>query len=1077
MRKLLFLSLCLITSIAIYAKEVTEQQALQKAQLFLQGRSIKLPISARKVKGVAKTEKTNSFYIFNVENNNGFIIVSGEDQTPDILGYSEHGNLDLTNLPCNMKWLLSYYEQCIGIIRQDPGKVGTIKKNKRDEVSPFITTQWGQDQPYNKLCPILNGNNCQTGCVATAMAQAINYTRWPQDAIPSIEDYTTETKKIYMPSLGPTSFDWNDLAEDDIARLMLYCGQALKMDYDVDGSGAHEEAVSVALVNIFGYSSDTRLLRSHEYSPDEWEDIIYQEIVEKRPVIFTGFTGDSNGHTFVLNGYRDDKFYVNWGWEGNGDGYFLLTGLLNFLFNQSAVIGIQPPTGNEKPEVFEPTVTSYECIIPSVSRNSVSDNFPGFTITSYVDKASIGQIFSYGLFNGNTLVQELAKKSGSYTILDHGDGTYVNNYIDEIESNTPNGKYQIKTIYRENEKSNWIVCKGSDMHYIDVDIDDLNLTLTLHSRTNNENYVVGVFTLNGVTYKLYVILGNLYADVLPFKGNGKYSGDIYIPDSVSYKGDKYRVVECDWDVFSNCPELISISTSLVKGMAIENCPKLKTLDFRYGMIDFYYPIKDCPALESISYPSSLMDVQFFPERCNNLKTIRYNNTQGLAFLDNPWYITDFSENSNPSLTDIFFTTNIPPVYKKDMNYGIFAPCYDDIPANPNVTIHIPQGTLDVYKRSIWKNWKFVEDQDAVPLLATWDYFGDLDTNYGGIGWGVGEDDAEYAIRIPSESILPYKGCKISSIQFYTSPNYGGNRYPYDRYDYVFITKQGTDYLIKQPVGSYLNGNWISIDLQVPYTITGEEIFVGIGRAHAIEAPMAAEKYEPNGFWARAMGNDPYVTAGVWRMEDDNHPLPIRICIDGDNIPTDMQIEDIQIVKQTLSAVRSKVSHRTADDCNSVVRVQMTVRNRTPQLVRSFTIEWNVDGVGKGNTLFETALLPCQSETVIIEIPYNTSEEKQLVDFNIIEVDGKADEIPSNSKVQEVFVASDVYSKSEKGDANGDGKIDSRDIVAIVNYMMSTIPPINDIDEIDMNGDGVINIADIIQIIKPITGASEVNPES
>jgi len=47
---------------------------------------------------------------------------------------------------------------------------------------PLLTSKWHQNSPYNDLCPELTPNvdeHCVVGCVATAMAQIMNYYEWP----------------------------------------------------------------------------------------------------------------------------------------------------------------------------------------------------------------------------------------------------------------------------------------------------------------------------------------------------------------------------------------------------------------------------------------------------------------------------------------------------------------------------------------------------------------------------------------------------------------------------------------------------------------------------------------------------------------------------------------------------------------------------------------------------------------------------------------------------------------------------------------------------------------------------------
>ena len=57
-----------------------------------------------------------------------------------------------------------------------------------------------------------------------------------------------------------------------------------------------------------------------------------------------------DGHAFVCDGYKSTlsgyKFHFNWGWLGQGNGYFTLDDLTpgagNFSFNQMAIFNIQP---------------------------------------------------------------------------------------------------------------------------------------------------------------------------------------------------------------------------------------------------------------------------------------------------------------------------------------------------------------------------------------------------------------------------------------------------------------------------------------------------------------------------------------------------------------------------------------------------------------------------------------------------------------------------------------------------------------------------------------------------------------
>ena len=101
---------------------------------------------------------------------------------------------------------------------------------------------------------------------------------------------------------------------------------------------------------MFNFSKGVDLAYRDDFTDEEWEEALYREIELGRPVIYSGYK-DKTGHTFVLHGYKDGKFYINWGWSGNMDGYFALTALtpgnMDFTENQNAVVGVQPASNND----------------------------------------------------------------------------------------------------------------------------------------------------------------------------------------------------------------------------------------------------------------------------------------------------------------------------------------------------------------------------------------------------------------------------------------------------------------------------------------------------------------------------------------------------------------------------------------------------------------------------------------------------------------------------------------------------------------------------------------------------------
>ena len=353
MKKISFLLMCLFSSMMMQAGEITEAQALQKAQQILKGRQ--LVKERARTRGAEATSP--AYYVFNAEANGGFAIIASNDQMPEVLGYAEQGHLNLAQVPDNVKWLLDYYEGIAKSLKKSsaPGRrAGTRSASERTELVPLLNTKWNQNGIYQEQCPEINDTKTLTGCVATAMAQVVNFFQWPLNSVREAVGYTSNKddaeKKIDLPSLPARKFNWFNMTNDDIAWLMRYCGQSVLMDYKTDESTSSPSSIPGALISVFNFSKGVDLVDRKEFTDEEWEQALYHEIELGRPVIYSGFK-NKKGHTFVLHGYKNGQFYINWGWGGDFDGYFALTSLTpgdnDFTEDQNAVVGIQPASNND----------------------------------------------------------------------------------------------------------------------------------------------------------------------------------------------------------------------------------------------------------------------------------------------------------------------------------------------------------------------------------------------------------------------------------------------------------------------------------------------------------------------------------------------------------------------------------------------------------------------------------------------------------------------------------------------------------------------------------------------------------
>lgn len=317
----------------------------------------------------------NDYYAFNIVGG-GFVIVAGEDRATPILGYSDKGSIDFNNLPAPLKDLLDGYKAEIEFLRSPEAKnlmavQAAPSFNATTAVGPLISTTWGQEMPYYLQCPIYQGEYCVVGCVATAMAQVMNYWQYPT-TFSSISRYYCYEIGTYVPALPATTVDYSlmldsychwdydnsllvqdvytDAQAQEVAKLGRYCGQAVQMSYSPEGSGAYTYSQANAMKN-FGFSSTSRLSKS-SYSTT-WDNTLKAEIDAGRPILYSASDPREGGHAFICDGYNSDGyFHFNLGWYGTCDGWYTTSALsmvhregdnLNFSSSHEIVYKVEPP--------------------------------------------------------------------------------------------------------------------------------------------------------------------------------------------------------------------------------------------------------------------------------------------------------------------------------------------------------------------------------------------------------------------------------------------------------------------------------------------------------------------------------------------------------------------------------------------------------------------------------------------------------------------------------------------------------------------------------------------------------------
>ena len=367
MNKRLFLIFAAFFSVcSMHASRVNKDKATDIAIRIVSGRTGRMDLSVSDVKTVNYQGMT-AYYIIQFTEG-GWALISADDMSYPLIGYSDEGVFQTANQPDNMKGMMEVYCQQIkrnaGLeggahIDWESLSVSDIKtRASNGKITPIIKVSWNQSGAYKKYCPQDNNGQAVVGCVAVGMAQAMSVAQYPPRPIGNHSYNSSNYGPIYIDYDKEPDYNWANIlsganSRDDVARFLYHCGVSVNMNYGVDGSGTQTSYIPIALKRNFGYPESVKYYTRDSYQGD-WQELILTELQEGRAVAYSGHDPVKNyGHCFNLDGYDGTFFHVNWGWGGANNGYFGLDGLrdntmdMDYTSGQGVVVGIRAPS--EKP--------------------------------------------------------------------------------------------------------------------------------------------------------------------------------------------------------------------------------------------------------------------------------------------------------------------------------------------------------------------------------------------------------------------------------------------------------------------------------------------------------------------------------------------------------------------------------------------------------------------------------------------------------------------------------------------------------------------------------------------------------
>lgn len=529
----------------VQAAPVSRGDAQSKAQQFVAGKIAAARGTSHSSAALSFVmEERNCYYVFNVGAREGFVIVSGDDRAPEILGYSDTGAFDAENMPSNMRAFLQGYVDEIKHLGEVAGARGEMpKRSVRLSISPLLSTHWNQRTPYNNDCPEIESSKAVTGCVATAMAQVMYYHRHPSNTTISIPAYSG------YDALGSTNFIWNSMYDSylndengsEVAKLMHYCGAAVQMSYGVKESGANTMDVVPALINYFDYDAGARYVKRSTYDYMEWVSLLYNELSNHRPVLMGG-QSTGGGHAFVCDGYdEEDFFHINWGWGGNSDGYFRLSNLApemqgtggsstndGYNLDLGAAIGVQPnkgtPAAADLLTVRDLQFYNSQDMTKNFSRgNSSSDFYNPVLQCSFWNYTGSTHTYDYGLRlkKDGAVVQDFKWTLEGETSINNNQASISGSSF-WFGAGLEDGTYQIVGICKLSGSKDWTECNDADKYYIEAVIAGTSLTMNVIKPAAYSLSVTNITGCEGLSFYLpqdvTVVLSN--------SGSGDFHGDI-----------------------------------------------------------------------------------------------------------------------------------------------------------------------------------------------------------------------------------------------------------------------------------------------------------------------------------------------------------------------------------------------------------------------------------------------------------------------------------------------------------------------------------------------------------------------
>lgn len=687
---------------------------------------------------------SDAYYMFRNKEDNRLVVISGDQRMQSILGYTDNAIED-NMMPDGLAELLTTYKRQYAALSPDCQTECKSNLNKGERL--LKTPDWGQWAPFNLRTPL----SYPTGCAATAMSIVMRYHQWPVMGQGSKTHIWKDS--VMTADFEHTRYDWDNMPmsydsyttaqAEAVSLLMRHAGIAVEMYYAAESSGARQSLVPGALTQYFRYAATTRLVSAADYDAATWEKMMRSEINADRPVIYTGESTMGRGsHGFVLDGYRDNLFHFNFGWNGSGNGYFAISAFsststaFEFANQQQAVIGIKP-------------LREDNCVPLTLE---CEGNYEGFysELTTLTANTSVSihlsSLTALRPWNGK-LRWELCDAEGnvkeafdSKTVSINGGNSQPIDFSFAPSTTATKGSY-LRLMACENGKEEWTFVLNAKGQEVRMDAYERKVPV-VEIISDMENATLNDQNQGNVCFEGKPLLGSAYTYNIAWKSSTvknivqqRFCGEAYwrksdksvmlTADTLYIKAKAYErsqlVQECQVNVvkpgqleatlLKATPDADAVESLIITGSLDDNdlaylstLQTLKKLNLENATIQqglFGAPFKDFSRLETCELPRSL-------------KQIGSETFKGCALLKTISLPVSLQATGNDILsgcqkmTDIYVRPSSPDCVATDAFRGL---------PNPQaVCIHVQQGLSDVFRSNAkWSMFsRITDDLPALP---------------------------------------------------------------------------------------------------------------------------------------------------------------------------------------------------------------------------------------------------------------------------------------------------------------------------------------------------------------------------